>query len=123
MRNVFYLVLCGCVVWGFAGEAQAYSGFDLLSHCYSYQIQLEDSTGNAKQDLPMTKSAGRCLGYLEAVKNMETSCLPNEVGARQAVKVVVDHIQSLIFDREIDSNALPLVQAAFVDAFPCPEGN
>ena len=23
MRNIFYFVLCGCVVWGFAGEAMA----------------------------------------------------------------------------------------------------
>jgi len=127
MKLAFYFAIGWCVVCGFAGEAMAYDGQNLLAHCLS-MAQLSNLTGNSNEDLFIIMPSGLCIGYVEGVRDTlrageKTYCLPEKVESKQAAQVVTEYLLSIIASPELKDTASSLVQRALMGEFPCTEGN
>ena len=113
MKSILYFVLCACVVWGFAGEAQAKTnGNTLLEHCHDYADEA-------------TMATGFCLGYVLgvheiAVDNSPGYCILTGVTNNQLVLVFAKYLKDNPAELHIEATTLVLM--AFSEAFPCPEG-
>ena len=118
MKYVVYFAIGWCVMLAVAGEAMAYTGSDLLESCSLYmndQIGLDFSF---------------CMGFVagveaavhewQTVTGQQTYCIPEGALLDQLIRVVVKHLENN--PEQLHRRASVTVQAAFVDAFPCPEG-
>jgi len=119
-RVLCAVVVCACVVWGFVGEAIAYDGSELLGYC----IGLDQLSNTDNKFLIL--GFGLCIGYVEGVRDTlrgeKTYCLPERVEPKQAAQVVTKYLQNIIVSPELKDTASSIVQRAFTEAFPCPEG-
>ncbi len=130
MKFVLYFAIGWCVVCGFAGEALAYDGNGLLEDC---QIAMKVLGGNPimGDQFKAGAASGMCLGLVQGVVGMgylwqDTGahyyCLPEEeFSTKQAVRVILKYLEDN--PAELHRRALVLLVRAFMDAFPCEEGN
>jgi len=117
MKYVVYFAIGWCVMLAGAGEAMAYDGNKLLDYCHDY-TEVSDF------------GAGLCIGYVsgiaDSLNNKVNSlptpfCAPSGVIYKQLVLIIIKYLNDN--PAELHKTASILVQRAFMEAFPCTEGN
>ena len=118
MKYVVYFAIGWCVMLAGAGEAMAYDGNKLLDYCHDY-TEVSDF------------GAGLCIGYLAGVQDtargwqqeakIQLYCIPEAAKSDQLIRVTVKFLENV--PAQLHYSAATLVEAAFVEAFPCKEGN
>ena len=130
MKYVVYFAIGWCVVWGFAGEAMAYDGNDLLGYC---KKSLNGITADltTEQTLEWMMGNGLCMGYItgvsetylmqqQALTQEQDFCLTEGIAIQKLMRVVTNYLEAR--PTELHKNASILIQAALIDAFPCKGG-
>ncbi len=121
--------LCYCVVCcSLMGNLLALDGDGYLKACKTYLRVAEDVESATWRD---ALEVGVCRGYLQGVidtaqiwqqgTERQKFCLPEEAEDDQLTRVTIKYIEDNPV--ELDLNAAFLVQFAFIEAFPCIEGN
>jgi len=124
MKALLYCAIC--VV--FVSSALAYSSSDYLTACKLY-LRAKTPDG-FDADTTETMQIGVCLGYTRGVSEaaqiwqlgtkVQTFCVPEEADADQLVRVAVKYLEDN--PAKLHYNAASTVLGAFMEAFPCTEG-
>jgi len=124
VKYVVYFAIGWCLVCGFAGEALAYPGIELLKNCQHYLAKPTTAPGDQHYI-----EYGMCLGYVsgvhetnevyEAVAEQQIYCPPKEVEFEQLVRVIVKYLEN--HPADLHYSAAYNIIFAFKEAFPCPE--
>jgi len=121
--------LCYCVVWcSLMGNLLALDGNGLLKICKTY-LRVQESHESATYADGL--AWGNCVGYLRGVTETariwqggtgnQTYCLPEVAETDQLIRVTIKYTEDN--PAQLHQNAAALVQLAFMEAFPCKEGN
>ena len=131
MKYVLYFVLCWWVLLAVAGEALATDGNLLLKQCQAFLDTPILATPNLAYENGL--AAGACMGYMTGVRDNSLRlnevlkvaksdlgyCLPKPLDGNQLIRVIVKYLEDN--PAKLHTIAAPLVKAAFMEAFPCPE--
>ncbi len=112
MKQLFCFVLCWCLVCSLASNLLATNGNELLEYC---QTALTEAPGDAS-------SIGYCFGYVGGASDALPwdFCPPEGVDGEQRIRVVVKYLEDN--PKVLHHNAADLIHMAFLEAFPCAEG-
>ena len=121
--------LCYCVVCcSLMGNLLAVDGSGYLKVCKT-SLRVGDDVGSATWEDALED--GMCMGYLSGVietakiwqlgTGNQSFCLPEAAEPNQLIRVTIKYIEDN--PAKLHLYAAALVQFAFIEAFPCKEGN
>jgi len=128
MKFVFCFVLGWCLIWACIANAMGADGSGLLENCQAY---LKFQSGSSPGGYVNGVQNGMCVAYVQGVietgqiwhevVGLETYCLPEiSASSDQFIRVVVQYLEN--HPADLHHTAAALVQRAFMEAFPCTEG-
>ncbi len=137
MKYVVYFAIGWCLVCGFAGEALAYDGNELLGACQTFLARVDTAARDYMDIYKNGFVSGTCLGYfggtlataqiwqLALSERAQKSgggvyCLP-ESEPKQMIRDVVKYLEDN--PAELHKTAAFNILDALMEAFPCTEGN
>ncbi len=117
--GIFVVVVCGLI-----GNLLALDGTGYLGFCKTY-LRLQESPESATVGDGI--DGGVCMGYLQGVTETariwqqgKKFCLPEAAKNDQLIRVSIKYLEDN--PAELHKPATFLLQMAFIDAFPCTEG-
>ena len=125
MKSLCYCVVCCSLM----GNLLAYDGNGLLENCQQQLKVISNLDGTKTFEDGV--ASGVCNGYVGGVRDTarlwqqgtgrQTYCLPEAAKDDQLIRITIKYIEDN--PAELYYPAAALVQFAFIEAFPCKEGN
>jgi len=132
MRKAVLVLVCAFVVCavagGFAGEAMAWDGNELLGYCQTYLKVDGNMTG--LETFGDGMAFGGCAGFVSGVvttsglwqegMGKQVDCSPEGAEVNQLIRVVTKYLEG--HPAELHRHSVLLIQLALTEAWPCAEG-